>query len=61
MRLQIAGGPVYLSQIGYVAAAFGVALAYLLFGELPTWLLLAGVAMIVVGVLLVRPHRTNKR
>lgn len=61
MRLQMVGGPVYLSQIGYVAAACGVVLGYFLFGELPTWLLLAGIAMIVVGVLLVRPHRTDAR
>lgn len=57
MHLQIVGGPVYLSQIGYVAAAFGVVLAYLLFGALPTESLVAGIALIATGVLLVRPHR----
>jgi drug/metabolite transporter (DMT)-like permease len=57
MHLQIAGGPVYLSQIGYVAAAVGVVLAYILFGALPTWSLVAGIALIATGVLLVRPRR----
>lgn len=57
MRLQQAAGPVYLSQIGYVAAAFGVVLAYFLFGTLPTLELIAGIVMIVAGVLLVRPRQ----
>jgi drug/metabolite transporter (DMT)-like permease len=56
MHLQIAGGPVYLSQIGYVAAAVGVVLAYFLFGALPTWSLLFGISMIAAGVILVRPR-----
>ena len=57
MRLQQAAGPVCLSQIGYVAAAFGVVLAYFIFGAIPTIMLLGGIAMIVAGVLLVRPRR----
>ena len=51
-RLQEVGGPVYLSQIGYVAAAVGLLFGTLLFGEhygLVTWL---GAALIVVGVTL---------
>ena len=51
-RLQEVGGPVYLSQIGYVAAAVGLLFGTLLFGEhysLVTW---AGAALIVLGVTL---------
>ena len=61
MRLQQAAGPVYLSQIGYVAAAFGVVLAYFLFGTLPTLALLAGIVMIVAGVLLVKPIKAPEK
>lgn len=57
MRLQRAAGPVYLSQIGYVAAAIGVFLAYILFSELPTISLLIGIALIVAGVFLVQPRK----
>ena len=49
-RLQVVGGPVYLSQIGYVAAAIGLFSGTLFLGErygLLTWL---GAAVIVVGV-----------
>lgn len=49
-RLQAAGGPVYLSQIGYVGAAVGLIAGTLALGEhyrLLTWL---GAAIIVVGV-----------
>lgn len=51
-RLQAVGGPVYLSQIGYVAAAIGLAAGVLFLGEhyrLLTWL---GAAIIVVGVIM---------
>lgn len=51
-RLQAVGGPVYLSQIGYVAAAIGLAAGVLFLGEhyqLMTWL---GAAIIVIGVIL---------
>jgi drug/metabolite transporter (DMT)-like permease len=51
-RLQQAGGPVYLSQIGYVAAALGLAFGTLVFGEhypLAAW---TGAALIVVGVVM---------
>jgi drug/metabolite transporter (DMT)-like permease len=49
-RLQAVGGPVYLSQIGYVAAAIGLFSGTLFLGEhyrLLTW---AGAAIIVAGV-----------
>ena len=60
MRLQRAGGPVYLSQIGYVAAALGVVLAYALFAELPTLPLLVGIVLVATGVILVRPRRHER-
>ncbi|TIP39591.1 MAG: hypothetical protein E5X62_30855, partial [Mesorhizobium sp.] len=49
-RLQAVGGPVYLSQIGYVAAAVGLFAGTMFLGEhyqLLTW---AGAAIIVAGV-----------
>lgn len=51
-RLQLVGGPVYLSQIGYVAAAVGLISGTLFLGEryeVLTWL---GAAIICVGVAL---------
>jgi drug/metabolite transporter (DMT)-like permease len=50
-RLQIVGGPVYLSQIGYVAAAIGLFSGTFFLGErygLLTWL---GAVVIAIGVL----------
>lgn len=50
-RLQVVGGPVYLSQIGYVAAAIGLFSGTLFLGErygLLTWL---GAAVIAAGVI----------
>ncbi|QCI68713.1 DMT family transporter [Phreatobacter stygius] len=52
-RLQQVGGPVYLSQIGYVAAAVGLVSGTVMLGEsypLATWL---GALVIVAGVALV--------
>jgi drug/metabolite transporter (DMT)-like permease len=49
-RLQAVGGPVYLSQIGYVGAGIGLLSGTMLLGEryqLMTW---AGAAVIVIGV-----------
>ena len=49
-RLQAVGGPVYLSQIGYVAAAIGLVAGVLFLGEryqLLTWL---GAAIVTIGV-----------
>ncbi len=51
-RLQEVGGPVYLSQIGYVGAAVALVSGTLFLGEsyaLATW---AGAAIIVVGVVM---------
>lgn len=58
-RLQRAAGPVYLSQIGYVAAGFGVVLALIVFGERISLPMLAGMVLIVVGVVLVTPRRQH--
>lgn len=55
--LQRVAGPVYLSQIGYVAAGFGVLFAVIFFGEHVPLLMLVGLAMIVAGVLMVRAIR----
>ncbi|RVA86896.1 DMT family transporter, partial [Mesorhizobium sp. M7A.F.Ca.CA.004.01.1.1] len=49
-RLQAVGGPVYLSQIGYVAAAVGLFAGTIFLGEhyqLLTW---AGAVIITAGV-----------
>jgi drug/metabolite transporter (DMT)-like permease len=51
-RLQVVGGPVYLSQIGYVAAAVGLASGSLLLGEsygALTWL---GAGVVAAGVVM---------
>ena len=51
-RLQSVGGPVYLSQIGYVGAAVGLVSGMLFLGEhyrLLTWI---GALIIVAGVLM---------
>ena len=51
-RLQQAGGPTYLSQIGYIAAAVGVGFGVMLLGETyppPVW---AGVAVVGAGIAL---------
>ena len=51
-RLQAVGGPVYLSQIGYVAAAVGLFAGTIFLGEryqLLTWI---GAAIITVGVMM---------
>ncbi|MET0942427.1 MAG: DMT family transporter [Mesorhizobium sp.] len=51
-RLQAVGGPVYLSQIGYVAAAVGLIAGVLFLGEryqLLTWL---GAVIITAGVVM---------
>jgi len=49
-RLQAVGGPVYLSQIGYVAAAVGLFSGTLFLGEQYQLLTWAGAAIIVAGV-----------
>ena len=49
-RLQAVGGPVYLSQIGYVAAAVGLVSGTLFLDEQYRLLTWAGTAIIVAGV-----------
>jgi drug/metabolite transporter (DMT)-like permease len=49
-RLQAVGGPVYLSQIGYVAAAVGLLSGTLFLGEHYQVLTWAGAVVIVAGV-----------
>jgi drug/metabolite transporter (DMT)-like permease len=50
-RLQQVGGPTYLSQIGYVAAAVGLATGVLLFGESYPWTVWLGAGLIGAGVI----------
>lgn len=54
-RLQHIAGPVYLSQIGYVATAFALPMAVLVFGDRVTVGMLAGAVLVIAGVVLVRP------
>lgn len=59
-RLQVVGGPVYLSQIGYVAAAIGLFSGTLFLGErygLLTWL---GAVVIAVGVIVTTRAQSRK-
>ena len=59
-RLQAVGGPVYLSQIGYVAAAVGLFSGTLFLGEryqLLTWM---GAAIIAVGVVMTTKAQRQK-
>jgi drug/metabolite transporter (DMT)-like permease len=51
-RLQAVGGPVYLSQIGYVGAAIGLVSGTLFLGERYEWLTWLGAVIITVGVLM---------
>ena len=60
-RLQVVGGPVYLSQIGYVAAAVGLASGILFLGESygpQTWI---GAAIIALGVTLTTRAQSTGR
>lgn len=52
-RLQQTAGPVYLSQIGSVAAVIGLGLAFLVFGEVPNLAKLAAVASVGLGIVFV--------
>jgi drug/metabolite transporter (DMT)-like permease len=49
-RLQQIGGPTYLSQIGYVAAAVGLVIGLAYFGETYEIGVWAGVAVVALGV-----------
>jgi drug/metabolite transporter (DMT)-like permease len=57
MRLQQAAGPVYVSQIGYVGTAVGLASGALVFGETYTIWVWAASAVIIAGVLIVNSAR----
>ncbi|WP_306143568.1 DMT family transporter [Roseibium sp. MMSF_3412] len=52
-RLQKTAGPVYLSQIGSVAAVVGLALGFLVFNEVPNAAKLAAVMFVGIGIVLV--------
>ena len=52
-RLQLVAGPVYLSQLGYVMTAVGLATGSLVFGERYSPWVWIGAGVIVAGVLLV--------
>jgi drug/metabolite transporter (DMT)-like permease len=56
-RLQHTAGPVYLSQIGSVAAVIGLGLGYLAFVEVPNMAKLAAVAAVGAGIVLVSKGR----
>ena len=51
-RLQQVGGPTYLSQIGYVAAAVGVVVGVFYFGETYPPSVWAGAGVIALGIAL---------
>jgi drug/metabolite transporter (DMT)-like permease len=51
-RLQAVGGPTYLSQIGYVAAAVGVGVGVAFLGERYPPMVWAGVAVVAAGIAL---------
>ena len=51
-RLQAVGGPVYLSQIGYVGAAVGLISGTIVLGERYQWLTWLGALIITVGVVM---------
>lgn len=59
-RLQAVGGPVYLSQIGYVAAAVGLFAGTIFLGEhyqLLTWV---GAIIITIGVIITTKAQSQK-
>jgi drug/metabolite transporter (DMT)-like permease len=49
-RLQAVGGPTYLSQIGYVAAAVGVGIGVAFLGERYPPLVWAGIGVVAAGI-----------
>jgi drug/metabolite transporter (DMT)-like permease len=51
-RLQAVGGPTYLSQIGYVAAAMSVGIGIAFLGERYPPMVWAGVAVVALGIAL---------
>ena len=59
-RLQAVGGPVYLSQIGYVAAAIGLIAGTFFLGERYQLLTWAGAAIITAGVVMTTRAQSRK-
>lgn len=59
-RLQAVGGPVYLSQIGYVAAAVGLFSGTLFLGEHYSGLTWVGAMVIVAGVFITTRAQARK-
>ncbi|MGI6855437.1 DMT family transporter [Mesorhizobium sp. 1B3] len=59
-RLQAVGGPVYLSQIGYVGAAVGLISGMLFLGERYELLTWAGAAILSVGVFMTTKAQAEK-
>jgi drug/metabolite transporter (DMT)-like permease len=60
-RLQAVGGPVYLSQIGYIAAAIGLISGTLLLGERYQALTWVGAAVVVAGVVMTTRAQASSR
>ena len=52
LRLRQIGGPIYLSQIGYVAAAVGVVIDVAYFGEIYPVGVWIGAGIVAVGIAL---------
>jgi drug/metabolite transporter (DMT)-like permease len=59
-RLQAVGGPVYLSQIGYVAAAIGLVAGTLFLGERYQLLTWTGAAIVTIGVVMTTKAQSRK-
>lgn len=59
-QLQIVGGPVYLSQMGYVAAAVGLVAGTLFMGEIYQILTWMGALVIALGVTLTTKAQKSK-
>ncbi len=60
-RLQVVGGPVYLSQIGYVAAAIGLLSGMLFLDERYGWLTWLGALVIAAGVVVTTKAQAEGR
>jgi drug/metabolite transporter (DMT)-like permease len=60
-RLQAVGGPVYLRQIGYVAAAIGLASGVVFLGEHYQFLTWIGAVITVIGVVLTTKGQAERR
>lgn len=58
-RLQKTAGPVYLSQIGSIAAVVGLGLGYLAFGEVPDAAKLGAVVAVGAGIVMVTLGRSR--